>query len=77
MSDLGKRGPKKGKGGRPRGSYTGSLGTDTSLRRYWRLHRRRQREKKYREEELVVPSLAEVVLGKKPKPTKKAKRKGR
>lgn len=48
---LGKRGPKKGHGGRPRGSYSGPKGKDTPLRRYWRLQSRRLREKKYREED--------------------------
>jgi len=47
---LGKRGPKKGKGGRPRGSYSGPRKKDNPFRRAMRLAMREYRERKYREE---------------------------
>lgn len=46
--ELGKRGPKKGHGGRPRGSYDGPRKKNTELRRYWRAKQRKYRKKRRR-----------------------------
>ena len=53
MIVMGKRGPKKGQGGRPRGSVGGYWGkSNPILREYWRDVKRRQR--------LVDRRLAEI-----------------
>jgi len=47
---MGKRGPKKGHGGRPRGSYSGPQDEDTpfrkAMREYMRLQRSLKRDRK-------------------------------
>ena len=53
VSKMGKRGPKKGHGGRPRGSYSGPREETEDpilkvVRKFWREQKRQERQRKRR-----------------------------